>query len=204
MSSAPTASAPVPYREIYDRVIARHPGYNDATTSPGYRALFRAFDRLRGTSGPALDVGCGVGFAVQAMERHLGLESYGADVSETAVARARERLGAPHRVALIESGRIPFADALFGLVTCFDVLEHLEVSDIHVLLAELRRLLRPRGLLCLTIATRGSSSADHLGVNLHRTVQDAAWWRAVLKPDELVWDCRSDELLAFWTKPPAT
>lgn len=191
----------VPYGEIYDRVIARHPGYNDATTSPGYRALFRAYDRIRSVPGPALDVGCGVGFALHALQHHFALESFGVDVSPIAVSRAREQLGSANRVACIEAGRIPHADSTFGIVTCFDVLEHLDVADIESLLVELRRVLRPGGLMYLTIATRASSSVDHLGVNLHRTVRDATWWRNMLSPDELRWDCRSDELLAFWTKP---
>lgn len=200
MQTAPTQPAAVPYNEIYDRIIEQHPGYNDATTSPGYRALFRSFDRLRGVSGPSLDVGCGVGFVVEALRRHFRLEAFGADVSAVAVARARQRLGAD-RVHQIEQGRIPHPSERFGLVTCFDVLEHLEAADLRPLLAELRRVLRPGGLLYATIATRASSSVDQFGENLHRTVRDATWWREVAQPDEMRWDCRSEELFIFWNKP---
>lgn len=194
------ALADAPYRAIYDRIIEQHPGYNDPTTSPGYRACLRSHDRIRGVCGPALDVGCGVGFVVQLLgSRHFELDAFGVDVSAVAVARAAERAGTG-RISLMEDGRIPHPSGRFGLVTCFDVLEHLDERDIRPMFAELRRVLRPGGLLYCSIATRASSSADQFGVNLHRTVRDALWWCDVMQPDELHWDRRADDLFMLWTR----
>ena len=93
-----------------------------------------------------LDVGCGTG--------HLAGELLGAGHRVTAVdflpeALAAARSDAP-AVGLLraDAGRLPLAAGAFDAVTILDVLEH--VDDVAAL-AELRRVLRPGGLLVLTV-----------------------------------------------------
>jgi SAM-dependent methyltransferase len=59
---------------------------------------------------------------------------------------------------------LPFADASLGLVTMFDVLEHVAAED--AFLAEVRRVLRPGGLLLASVPAYMFLWSDH-DVSLH-------------------------------------
>src|SRR5690606_26413684 len=115
--------------------------------SPGFKSVLRYGEKLRALKGRSLDVGCGVGFVVQLMATPLfGFDSFGCDISSAAVERARQRLGeaSEQRVRLIEGdGALPFGDGEFEVVTCFDVVEHLDEADVIRLRDELRRVRKP-------------------------------------------------------------
>ena len=49
--------------------------------------------------------------------------------------------------------RCPFADSSFDLVLCAETLEH--VRDVQLLLSEVRRVLRPAGVLAVTTPAHG-------------------------------------------------
>lgn len=97
--------------------------------------------------GRVLDAGCGTG-GMAAWLRRYG-EVTGVDIAEAALARARSR----QLPALVRGSvdALPFLDAQFDLVTSFDVLYHLEVSDDERALAEIRRVLRPGGALLIRV-----------------------------------------------------
>lgn len=127
----------------------------------------------------ALDVGCGVGHWGRTLLPFLDSDATidGVDhepaFAEKANAKAAE-LGIAHRAryraASIEE--LPFEDGTFDLVTCQTVLMH--VPDVPAALAEMRRVVRPGGLIAvvepdnLTEAmtshrgTPGCSWGDHL------------------------------------------
>lgn len=94
-----------------------------------------------------LDVGCGTGGMLAALGRFGNVT--GIDRSEEALRFARER----NRGALARGTleRLPFADGSFDLVTSFDVLYHLGVSDDVGALNEIARVLRPGGLLLVRV-----------------------------------------------------
>ncbi len=79
-----------------------------------------------------LDVGCARGLLVQALVGE-GIEAYGSDISETAIASAhpevRDRLSVATAVDPIE-GR-------WDLITCIEVVEHMSPSDADKALANL-------------------------------------------------------------------
>ena len=188
------------YATIYDHVMASHPGYADPAHSPGCQRLLMERDRVRACGGPALDVGCGRGYAVELLRGRLfGIDAVGVDVSGVAVDAGNERMGGQY-LRIMEAGRIPFPDCSFPLVTCFDVLEHLDECDVLSTRDELVRVLQPGGLLLCTAATRPAGSLDALGDNLHRTVRPPWWWCDVLDPDEAHWERRGDDLLMVITK----
>ena len=180
------------YAGIYDRIIEHHPGYNAAEWSPGFKSVLRYGEKLRALRGRSLDVGCGVGFVVQLMSTPLfGFDSFGCDISREAVGRARERLGddSGRRVRLIESdGVLPFDDESFDVVTCFDVLEHLDEADVVRLRDELKRVRRPSGATLVSVSLRPAGSEDHHGDNLHRTVHPIQFWIDCFEPDETIID----------------
>jgi SAM-dependent methyltransferase len=95
--------------------------------------LWRAFPVSR-----ALDVGCAVGFVVEAL-RELGIDADGVDVSQFAIDHAA--LGARGHVAYGNLRyRLPFRDGAYELVTALETLEHLPPSEVPHALAELRRV----------------------------------------------------------------
>ena len=196
-------ATPPDYAAIYDRVIAENPGYNDAHGSPGYHACLRHAERLRGLAGRSLDVGCGAGYVVSLLGTPaFGFESYGVDVSPCGIERARMRVPAD-RVTTMRPGTIPHEDAAFSLVTCFDVLEHLDEPDILELRDQMHRVLAPAGLLFCSVSLRPSASVDHNGENLHRTVRPAQWWADAFEPEEYHVRRATDDILLWWSKPHA-
>jgi methionine biosynthesis protein MetW len=105
-------------------------------------------------SSTVLDVGCGDG---RLLEAAAGRQARGAgvDLSAQAVLGARRRLAAAGlravalAVADLDRG-LPFRDATFDAVTCVSVLPH--VWDPFAAIAEMRRVLRPSGVLILQVA----------------------------------------------------
>jgi 2-polyprenyl-3-methyl-5-hydroxy-6-metoxy-1,4-benzoquinol methylase len=110
----------------------------------GLRRLCDLDGLSRGT--PLLDVGCGTGVFLE-LAREFGFDPVGVEVSERAAAFARER-----RRLRVVTGGLPdsqFAPQSFGVVTLWDVFEH--IPDANQLLAELRKLLQPDGLLVIRV-----------------------------------------------------
>jgi SAM-dependent methyltransferase len=90
-----------------------------------------------------LDIGCGAGYGSFELAQSASSVT-GLDVSPEAVALARGSYAAPNLHFFAASAtRIPFPDASFGLITCFEVIEH--IHDWQLLLNEAHRLLAPGG-----------------------------------------------------------
>src|SRR5262245_34809087 len=102
-----------------------------------------------------LDVGCGTGSNLEAFSR-LG-RTVGVDMSPGALSFCRRR--GITRVTIGDVERLPFDDATFDIVTAMDMLEHTE--DDLAALAELRRVLRPDGLLLATVPAYGFLWSEH-------------------------------------------
>ena len=114
-----------------------------------YRALHtRLGDALAGVRGRVLDAGCGTGGLLASLRGRPGLELVGLEYNAAAAPRA-----AAKSAAMIVRGSInalPFADASFAAAVSADVLCHAAVTP-PTALAELRRVLRPGGLLVLNM-----------------------------------------------------
>lgn len=100
-----------------------------------------------------LDVGCAFGWSLDAA-REIGLEAAGVELSDHAARVAGRR----HDV---RRGVSEFESSSFDAVTMVDVLEH--VRDPVSFLVEVRRVLRPGGVLALTTPDFSSLSARVLG-----------------------------------------
>ena len=103
--------------------------------------------RLRrfATRGRVLEVGCALGFLLEALRRFSGWEVAGVDVSPFAAFFARTGYGLDVRGATLEAAAFP--DESFDLVILKNLLEH--VQRPRQLLLETSRILRPGGWVWL-------------------------------------------------------
>ena len=103
-----------------------------------------------------LDAGCGEGYGARLLVRLGGAaRCTGVDVDERAVAGARDAYGEDEALDF-QAGditRLPFEDATFDVVTCFETIEHVAAQQEAV--AELARVLRPDGTLLISSPNRG-------------------------------------------------
>lgn len=99
----------------------------------------------------ALDVGCGDGVMLHVLAQHrhtaIGVD---AERSGLVLARQHRSAGGRMRPALLcgDAARIPLRSGSCDVVSAIEVIEHLE--DPSAFLAEVRRVLRPKGVLVLT------------------------------------------------------
>ena len=94
--------------------------------------------------GPVLDVGCGVGQVVEALNQS-GVHALGVDISHPNIERALAR---GVTCQCYDGKRLPFEDGHFTAVGAFNVLEH--VDDPSGFLDELVRVTRPGGVVVVS------------------------------------------------------
>lgn len=96
-----------------------------------------------------LDLGCSVGYVLEAARRE-GLSAAGLDTAAFAVEACRSR-GFRAEQGTLDA--LPFPDGSFDIVTAKHVLEHTERP--LAALAEIRRVLRPGGVLLVVVPDAG-------------------------------------------------
>ena len=93
-----------------------------------------------------LDVGVGLGRLLRQVPQ---LERYGTDISLTYLGRAAQH-GIDVCCAMVED--LPYHDAMFDVITCTDVLEH--VLDLNLACHNMLRVLKPGGVLIVRVPYR--------------------------------------------------
>ena len=97
---------------------------------------------------PILDIGCGFGeFALAYAEEPIDM---GVDLNSRDLYTA-SKTGKYKNLTLADARDLPFAEGSYGSVFSISTLEHIENSD--KVLKELYRVLKPGGILFLTIET---------------------------------------------------
>jgi 2-polyprenyl-6-hydroxyphenyl methylase/3-demethylubiquinone-9 3-methyltransferase len=154
------------------------------------RTLFEEL-RLDPTNLQVLDLGCGGGLLAEEFAR-LGCAVTGLDPSEPSLVVARGHaatvgLSIDYRHGSGEA--LPFADAIFEVVYCCDVLEH--VADLPQVIAETARVLKASGVFVFDTINRTLRSK----FIMIKVFQDWAWtsllpaglhdWRLFVRPAEL-------------------
>ncbi|MDP8983205.1 MAG: methyltransferase domain-containing protein, partial [Acidobacteriota bacterium] len=109
-----------------------------------------------------LDAGCAMGFLVE-MLRDRGVEAYGLDVSEYAIAQVRPDIAPYCKVAALEE---PIAGK-FDLITCIEVLEHLTEEQARAAILNMSRA---------TDTILFSSTPSDFDEPTHVNVKPEAWW----------------------------
>lgn len=115
-----------------------------------------------------LDLGCGAGRTTARLTLHY--ETHAIDISPLNVYRTRNRAPDAH-VKCAPAGRLPYPDAHFAAVLLLDVFEH--VRSERAVLHEVSRVLRPGGLLILSVPHSGWLRwADSLNIYAWLTGED--------------------------------
>jgi SAM-dependent methyltransferase len=99
-----------------------------------------------------LDAACGTGYGAQLIADAGASEVVGVDIDEATVAAASGVVGDGVSLQVGDLHRLPFAEDSFDLIACFEAIEH--VADPEPVLDELRRVLRPDGVLALSTPNR--------------------------------------------------
>ncbi|HEU5317261.1 MAG TPA: class I SAM-dependent methyltransferase [Chloroflexota bacterium] len=104
-----------------------------------------------------LDAGCGTGGNLRWLAQYG--EVHGVDLSREAMRFCQLRgLTTVARASIL---RLPYPSETFDLVTSFDVIYHLDVSDDVAALGELRRVLRPGGTLLVRVPAYEGLRSEH-------------------------------------------
>ena len=102
-----------------------------------------------------LEFGCNYA-GISIVAAAMGARVTGVDVDADAIALARHnvaRHGLARRIALHhvpDTRRLPFDDASFDIILCISVLEYVAPDQLSAVLAELRRVLKPGGLMIVS------------------------------------------------------
>ena len=99
-----------------------------------------------------LDVGCGTGIYLRRFA-NMGLTPVGVEPAPGMIEVAR-RENPTMRIEQGVATELPFEDASMDAVTSIEVLRYLHREDIHRSLSEMLRVLRPGGLLFVTLVNR--------------------------------------------------
>ncbi|MGL5857447.1 MAG: class I SAM-dependent methyltransferase [Angustibacter sp.] len=116
-------------------------------------AVLRHVSGRRDLSGlVAMDVGCSQGFIADELATANAVATYGVDIDVPGLAAAHARFGDRVRFCCAAGEALPFPDASVDVVVFNHIYEH--VVDPDAVLADVRRVLRPHGLLYLGLGNR--------------------------------------------------
>lgn len=126
----------------------------------GLQKRCRPLLRARRMAGPGalLDIGCGPGHFLAAMQAH-GWDVQGVETNPRAAQYGNQVLGVPIKTGALREGE--FGAGTFDAVTLWDVLEHLHHPART--LQEIVRILRPGGILLLRVPVVDSLDARLFG-----------------------------------------
>ena len=114
-----------------------------------------------------LDLGCGAGYG-STLIAEVASKVIGLDVSQEAIKYARENFSAANLHYIVTDGAfLGLAPGSFDLVLCFEVIEHL--TEQEFLLEEIRRVLKPDGILVISTPNRLFYTEERKLVNPYHT-----------------------------------
>jgi 2-polyprenyl-3-methyl-5-hydroxy-6-metoxy-1,4-benzoquinol methylase len=137
---------------LWDWISSRqqmHHAYFTYSSGRGILGFLKCAGLLRGK---VLDYGSGPGFLTELLA-DAGLETHAADYSPKSVVHIEQTMSGRNNwrgAKLIENASAPYPDDSFDLVTCIETIEHVPEGELSPLISEMRRVLRPGGVLLIT------------------------------------------------------
>ena len=124
---------------------------DDESRQNSFSSVLNMLDTMKQEKGKLLDIGCGYGsFMSMALKYKWAVE--GMDISSYAAENASQELGVPVFVGTLDQSDYP--EDCFDVITLLDVIEHL--NDPRVFLCEVRRILKPEGVLVMRTPNQDS------------------------------------------------
>jgi protein-L-isoaspartate(D-aspartate) O-methyltransferase len=126
-----------------------------------------------------LDVGCGKAFLLYDFTKVVpGVEIYGIDVSEYAIANAKEEV--KDRLQVANATALPFPDNHFDLVISITTLHNLHNYDLDKALREIERVGKKNKYICVESYRNEAEKANLLywqvTCEMFCTPEEWAWW----------------------------
>ncbi|HEY8681783.1 MAG TPA: methyltransferase domain-containing protein [Rhodanobacter sp.] len=137
-----------------------------------------------------VDLGCGSGRLASALGQQMSIEYCGIDVVKALLKYAKKKSPENYRFILNRSLRVPLPDASADMATAFSVFTHLLHHESYIYLEELRRVVRPGGMVVFsflefsepshwsqfeaTVEVQRSATLPHLNQFLERS--QIEWW----------------------------
>lgn len=123
-----------------------------------FRSSLATIEKFRPQKGRILDVGCAAGFFLKAAKEN-GWREFGVEPSKWLADYGKNKLKLNVKAGTLKQAKFP--SNYFDAVTLWDVLEH--VPDPAAELEEIRRVLKPGGLLVVNYPNFGSKLARLAG-----------------------------------------
>jgi ubiquinone/menaquinone biosynthesis C-methylase UbiE len=164
--------------KFYDAYNAQY--YDERVTNKGKKHMMKYLKFLRKRSLKMLDVGCGKGYYVRdAIEE--GIDAYGIDTSTYALENALDEV--KDRITFGSLTEIPFGDEEFDVMTAFDVIEHIQPKDTSNAVKEMRRVLKPDGIIIIT--TPSTNFGGWVFDLTHINVRPPRFWKLIFEEHNL-------------------
>ena len=177
LHAAQTDLSLIPPLETITKVQRRNKADRDAFFASGYRAVLNYQTELLDYGAPAnrmsniLELGVGMG---RLIIHYFPFEAklFACDVTPEAVAWTRSKL--QHRVQIHQTSNeppLPYADGMFDFVYANSVFTHVPCSLIDPWAAELKRIVRPGGILIFSVLDANHYLRDIPYREFHRHYQ---------------------------------
>jgi SAM-dependent methyltransferase len=162
--------------KFYEAYNAEYYSERITNKSKNHMMKYMKFLQKGSSSLKMLDIGCGEGYYVRdAMDE--GINAYGIDISthtlENALAEVKDR------ITFGSITEIPFADEEFDVMTAFDVIEHIHPKDTLNMIEEIRRVLKPDGIVIIT--TPNSNFGSWVFDLTHINVRPPKFWKLIFQ-----------------------
>lgn len=118
-----------------------------------------------------LDAACGEGYGSSLLAANAAKVT-GLDIDPSVIRNAREKYGGPNLSFLAgDIGCLPFENACFDMVVSFETIEHVDIPTQEAFLREIRRVLKPRGLLLISTPNKAVYT-DRVGGTNHFHIRE--------------------------------
>lgn len=147
------------YSELQTKMLAEDGRRAKAAKIVSVLRHFLGADDLGGRT--VLDLGCSTGFIADSLHA-AGASVTGVDIDEPGLERARARFGEKIEFVRADGEQLPWDDRSVDAVVFNHIYEH--VVDPDAVLAEIRRVLRPSGVVYLGLGNRLNPIEPHYGL----------------------------------------
>jgi SAM-dependent methyltransferase len=155
VTGVPERRKQLAYSEIQSKMLVEDERRKKAAKIVAVLEHFLGTPDLTGRT--VLDIGCSTGFITDELHR-AGADVTGLDIDEPGLERARQRFGGSVRFVAADGEHLPSVDA----VVFNQIYEH--VVDPDAVMAEIRRVLRPDGVVYLGLGNRLTVVEPHHGL----------------------------------------